>query len=422
MKRIFNKTFLLLFICIGLFIGIRSLHYVYQVNFSGDQAFCGIEALRIFKDKIITFIGPQISANYEGRYIFQGPIIYYMYLFFLLLGKWDPVSSSYFFMIFCALMIVPLFFGTKKLINEKAAWIMVIIYSFFPYYINYTRFLWNSTFLLSLLPLLIFFMGVFKEGKYKKMSLFFLISFWLGLLLQFHYQFVLIIAAIFVFYFLIKKIKPINILIFISGILLGFSPLIIFELRHQFYHIHTILLFIQNWSKVDKPGNITMPHYYLAISFMLIILLLGVMSKKINKIKYYLIIIFGLIILLYGFSSNINKPVHAFWAPTSPWNYLDEKHIYEIIKSTQLKSDFNVANLAYYDTLSVVVKYFMKRDGYNINYDDYYNNKYLFVISEKDTYLSNPAYEVATFKPRVLLKQWNINARFNMVLLERLNK
>ena len=155
---------------------------------------------------------------------------------------------------------------------------------------------------------------------------------------------------------------------------------------------------------------------------MLIILLLGVMSKKINKIKYYLIIIFGLIILLYGFSSNINKPVHAFWAPTSPWNYLDEKHIYEIIKSTQLKSDFNVANLAYYDTLSVVVKYFMKRDGYNINYDDYYNNKYLFVISEKDTYLSNPAYEVATFKPRVLLKQWNINARFNMVLLERLNK
>jgi len=100
MKSIFNRTFLLLIIFIGLFIGIRSLHYIYQVNWSGDQAFCGIEALRIFQNKVITFIGPQISANYEGRYIFQGPIIYYMYLFFLLLGKWDPIPSSYFFMIF----------------------------------------------------------------------------------------------------------------------------------------------------------------------------------------------------------------------------------------------------------------------------------------------------------------------------------
>ena len=41
-----------------------------------------------------------------------------------------------------------------------------------------------------------------------------------------------------------------------------------------------------------------------------------------------------------------------------------------------------------------------------INYDDYYNNKYLFVISENDKYLSNPAYEVATFKHYKLLKQW----------------
>lgn len=422
MKRIFNKTFLLLFICIALFVGIRSLHYVFQVNWSGDQAFCGTEALRIFRNKVITFIGPQISANYEGRFIFQGPIIYYMYLFFLLLGKWDPIPSSYFFMIFCAFMIIPLFFGTKKLINEKAAWIMIIIYSFFPYYINYTRFLWNTTFLLSLLPLLILFMGMYKEKKYVKSWLFFLISFWLGMLLQFHYQFILIITGIFVYYLSIRKIKPINILIFFSGILLGFSPLIIFEFRHQMYNIRTILLFIQHWDKVDKPGNITMPHYYISISFMLIVLLLSLLSKKINKIKYYLIIIFGLIIFLYGFANNIQKPIHAFWAPTTPWNYLDEKHIYEIIQSTHLKNDFNVANLAYYDTKAVVVKYFMKRDGYNINYDDYYKNKYLFVISEKDKYLSSPSYEVATFKPHVLLRQWKINTRFNMVLLERLNK
>lgn len=421
MKKLFNKTSLFILIVISLFIGIRSINYIYHVNWSGDQASCAIEALNIFKNKIITFIGPQISDTYQGRFVFQGPAIYYMYLFFLLLGKWDPIPSSYFFVIFSALMIIPLFIGLKRLINEKAAWIMTIVFSFFPYYIEYTRFLWNSTFLLSLIPPLILFMGIYKESKYKNTPLFLLISFWLGLLLQFHYQFILIIIGFFTYYFLVKKLKPLNILAFVGGIILGFSPLIIFDLRHQFYNLQTIILFLQHWNQVDKPGGYTVPHYYLTPSFFLIIVFLSLLSKKINKIQYAYIVFFGLIIFAYGLVNNLGKPVHAYWAPTSPWNYLDEKRIYDNIRSTHLETDFNVANLAYYDTKSVVVKYFMKRDGYNINYDDYYGNKYLFVISEDKKYLVSPSYEVATFKPNKLLKRWIINPKFNMILLERLN-
>jgi len=416
-----NKKIILLLIFIVLvFIAVRSINFIYYLNWSGDQASFAIEVLKMFREKKLTLIGPQISANFQGHFIFQGPAIYYMMLVFMLLGRWDPVFSSYFFMIFASLMTIPLYFGTKKLINKKAGWLMVILYSFLPFYINYSRFIWNSTFLLSLLPVLIYLMGLYQEKKSK--LVFFLISFWLGLLFQFHYQFILVIFGIFLYYFLFKKLKIFEFLLFVSGLIAGFSPLILFELKHDFYNLRTMILFAQNWNQVDRPGGITMPHYYISISFMLLILIFGILAKKIKNLSYRLIIFFAVILAVYSFIVYLPKPDHAFWAPADPWNYLNEKKIYEIIRSTGIKKDFNVANLAYYDTPAIVAKYFLKRDYYRIDYGDYYSNKYLFVISEGDNYLGNPAYEVGTFKPHKIVKKWVINKRYDMLLLERLDR
>lgn len=412
-----KKNLVILSVFVLIFILIRSINFIYHLNWSGDQGSFAIEALKIFQTGKLTLIGPQISANLNGHFVFQGPAITYMALFFLYIGRWEPVASSYLFTLFCSLMIFPLFFGVKKLINEKAAWFMVIIYTLIPYYINYSRFIWNSTFLLSLLPILIYLMGLYKEKKSK--PVFFLVAFWLGLLLQFHYQFILVIFGIFLYYFLFKKLKIFYFLLFVFGLMVGFSPLIIFELKHDFYNIRTMILFAQNWNQVDRPGRITTPHYYISISFMLLILIFGILAKKIKNISYRLITVFAIILTVYSFIVYLPRPNHAFWAPADPWNYLTEKKIYEIIRSTGIKKDFNVANLAYYDTPAIVVKYFMKRDGYKINYEDYYRNKFLFVISEGNKYLTSQSYEIATFKPNKILNSWPLNTRYNMLLLER---
>ncbi len=414
----FSKSIVFLVLFIILFVAIRSMYFIYYVNWSGDQASFAIESLRIFQTKTLTLIGPQISANLGGHFIFQGPLIYYFFLLFLLLGKWDPVAASYLFMLFCALMIVPLYIGVKKLTTEKMAWIMVIIYSFVPYYINYTRFLWNSTLLFALLPILILLMGYFKERKTP--CLFFLVSTWLGILLQFHYQFIIAIAGIFLYYFTKLKLPRFYVLLFVGGLALGFSPLILFELKHHFYNISTLILFLKNWNQVDRPGGISMPHYYISISFLIILSVLAQLAKQIKKIPTSYIVVAAIMLYGYALLLYIPRPLHAFWAPASPWNYLTEKKIYDTIRSTGITHDFNIANLAYYDTPAVVVKYFLKRDGFNINYDDYYTNKYLFVISEDSKYLTNPSYEIATFKPRKILQTWQINNTFNMFLLERM--
>lgn len=414
----FKKELMVLAVFIVVFIGIRSVNYIYHLNWSGDQGSFATQALNIFRTRTPTLIGPEISATLNGRFIFQGPLIYYFFIFFLFIGGWNPVTASYLFMIFCSLMIIPLYYGVKKLINQKAALIIIVIYTLVPYYLNYTRFLWNTTLQLSLLPILILLMGLFKEKK--QWTYLFLTAIWLGVLLQFHYQFILVIFGIFLYYFIFKKLSIFYILFFIFGLIIGFSPIILFELKHNFYNLQTMIMFVKNWDKVNKPGNAAMPHYYIALSFMGILGISGIFRERMKKFPSYVIFFSALFIGIYALIINVSKPKAAFWAPTSPWNYLAEKKIYDIIRATGMKKDFNIANLAYYDTKSVVVKYFMKRDSYQIDYEDYYHNKYLFVVTEGNKYLQTLSYEVAFFKPNKILNKWKINDRYDMLLLERI--
>ena len=122
-------------------------------------------------------------------------------------------------------------------------------------------------------------------------------------------------------------------------------------------------------------------------------------------------------LLIFDLFVYLPKPKQAFGMAKN-WNYLMEKKAFEIIKNEKL-ADFNIVNLIY-DNLSVVIKYQMKKEGVQINYDDYYNNKYLFVINKDANIFSNPAYEVKTFQPNKKLKQWKLNDYYNLYLFERL--
>jgi len=418
MKKLIKNDFpFLLLIFIG-FILIRSLHFVDFLNWSQDQAECGMAALDIWRNKKLTLIGPQISASFEGRLLFQGPITYYLFLIFLLAGNWDPVKASYLFMLFASFLIFPLFYGVKKLTNKKVAYIIVLIYSFIPYYINYTRFLWNSTLQLTFSILFIYFFSFYQKSK--NLKYFFISSFFLGLLLQFHYQFILIILIFFIYFLFFKKISIKEWFIFILGIILGFSPLIIFELKHQFYNTKTAILFIKNWSRVDKPGNLTMPHYYLTLSFLFLIFFSYKFKNFINKIKWKFIIIFGFILFFTSLFQNIKKPSQSYWAPAKDWKYSMEEKAYQIIKKQPIKKNFNVADLSYYNTKAAVIKYFLKRDNFSINFDDYYQNRYLYVISKNNEYQNTLSYEVAFFKPRKLIKKWHLQNDFYLYLFERI--
>jgi len=416
-----NEILLLLFFVV-IFIALRSINFIYYLNFTGwDQGQHALLALDVFKNKKLVLIGPPVtSISFQGKQIFIGPIMTYLMIFFLALGKWGPAIASYIFMVFSALMIIPLYYGVKWLLGQRAAWIMVIIYSLLPYYLNYTRFLWDPNFQFVLLSIMFLFMGLYYKNKNSWFL--FITSFWAGLLLQFHYQFIISIILITIYYFIIKKETFKKFLIYSAGLMVGFSPILIFELRHQFYLSKTLLFFYQHANELSINGSKN--HYYLSLLPVVLLGFMGLINNQMKRLneKVFNILLSLLFIVLIIFAAQITliRPTAAFWSPVPNWNYLAEYKAYDIIRKENLV-DFNVTNQTY-DPLALVQKYLLQRDNIKTNYDDYWHEKYLFVIDKagKKNFMDNPGYEVKTFRPYKLLKTWKINDYYNMHLVERL--
>lgn len=429
----YKELFLLLFL-ITIFIFIRTLNFQYYLNFSLDQGQHAIDVLKLWQTKHLLFLigNPLTSIRLGTHFMFQGPAYYYMLLPIMVLTKFDPIKSSYLFMLFCSLMLVPLYYGVKKLINKDAAIVASITYALFPYFINYTRFHWNPNYQLSLIPLAILFMGLYKESKQDRY--FWLISIMMGVLFQFHYQFIWVILGFFVYYFIYKKEKIKKFMIFLIGAVVGVSPLILNEFFHDFYNVRTLLLFLTHRNEVSIAGGVlSSPHYWVGISLFLLVIILGLLNTLVNKLKILKIFkknknlkiafisLFGVFLFLWSFATYSPKPTKSFWMDEVPnWNYLGEYNAYRIIKSENLQN-YNVADFVYYDTLSTVIKFLLMRDGVPIENQDYYTNKYLFVLNRASGDFSwITSYEFTTFSPRKLLKTWKLNNNYNLYLFERI--
>lgn len=408
-----NGLFLIFFVLGALLV--RTLWFNHYLNFSTDQALFSDKALEIWRNKSIVLIGPSISFHYIGRDFYQGSITYYFQLIFLLLGKFNPIVSSYLFTVFASFMIIPLYYGVKLLNNQKSALVISALYAFFPLYVDHTRFFWNPNFQLSLLPLLILTMGFYE--KKKTPLLFFLIGLISGALLLFHYQFIVCIVGLLIYYFCFKKVVGKFSIVYLGGMFVGFSPLIIFEVRNQFYNTQTLFLYITHLKEIvmnDGSSSIS-PHYFLSISLLLIIFLLFFISKKISLFHTLL---FAGLLFMGSFFYYAKMPDRSFGMKNN-WNYLDEERTHSFIVHEGLHN-YNVANLGY-DTMATVQKFLLNRDGSTEHFDDYYHNKYLFIISDTSHYMKNPAYEVNTFKPSKIIKIWKINTMYSLYLLQRIS-
>ncbi len=396
------------------FLFVRFYRYEEVLNFSTDQGQFSSHVLEMWRTKKPSLIGPTFSININGRYAFQGPAIYYLHLLFLLIGRWDAVKSSAAFVILSGLMIFPLFQGTVWLLNKKAAYLLVCIYSFVPLYINYTQFLWNPNYQLALLPLLVWSMGKFQVKKQERW--FFVVSILSGILLQFHYQFLIIIMGLFGYYFLFRRLAFKYFGWFILGHIIGFSPLLFFEFRHQFYNTQTVWLFLQTILQrhsTNSTGVSFHPHYVLTISFMCCLLVAGLISIKLSK---DIVRILCIAILFWGVIFTFTKPIAAF-GMAADWNVIKEESVANIIKEQRI-SGSNVINLVY-DTSASASKYLLEKENVELS-KDYVSNQYLFVIGTEEDVKKTQAYEYTSFSPHELVNSWLIeNSVYQVFLFKR---
>lgn len=240
-----ESFFLTLIILFGAFLRLYKIKD--YIVFLGDE---GRDALVVYNilHGHLTLLGPTSSV---GGF-FLGPIYYYFMAPFLLLFRYDPVGPAVMVALVGLATIYLVYRIGKEFFGSKAGLIASLLYAVSPIVIIYSRSSWNPNVFpfFTVLSLHVLYKAVSKN----KLWLFVLTGILMGINLQIHYLATFVGAIMFAFvlfadfkpkvYWLIEILK--RYVLMFAGFLIGFSPFLLFEARHQFANSRHIVDFIFN--------------------------------------------------------------------------------------------------------------------------------------------------------------------------------
>lgn len=216
----------------------------------------------------LTLLGPRASA---GDF-FTGPIYYYMMAPFLWLSHFDPVGPAIMVALFGVATVYLVYYAGKLFFNARAGLIAAALYAVSPLVVVYSRSSWNPNVVpfFSLLIVILLYKALTQKNTWRY---FFAIGILLGIAVQLHYISLFLGAAVAVSLLLTHIIqhqkKQIIVLLkrylqIFGGFLVGFSPFLAFEVRHNFQNLKAISAFILG-SNTEK-GYATYDVFYQPIA------------------------------------------------------------------------------------------------------------------------------------------------------------
>lgn len=243
-KFVINNWFILLIFFAVIFLRFYRLEGF--VTFLSDQ---GRDAIII--KNIVTFSHlPAIGAASSVGQVYLGPFYYYLIAPFLPLFNFNPVGLAFGVAFFSIVGMIALYFIVKREIDAKTALLFLVLIGFSSVNIEASRFSWNP----NLLPFFSFLTLYLFHQFLKTKKIFFALLFgaFFSFCLQLHYLAAFLIIPMLIFYvkeFLVTKNKPtflVKLFAAIASFLLFMSPLLIFDLRHNFLNTRNLIkLFTQ---------------------------------------------------------------------------------------------------------------------------------------------------------------------------------
>lgn len=212
------------------------------MTYLGDEGRDMLIVMDLLKGVNFPFIGPPTSV---GK-LFLGPIYYYFIAPFVWIFNWDPVGPAVFIAILGVLSIILTYFVGKNYFNHRVGLISAVLLTFSPLIIEFSRSSWNP----NPMPFfsLLLMLAIFNWYKKKKPKFLYLAVICFAIMLQLHYMAILLSPfLLFAIWYLGKdlnraKKKKIRTYL-ISGLILFLllSPLLIFDLKHDFYNLRGFL-------------------------------------------------------------------------------------------------------------------------------------------------------------------------------------
>ena len=377
-KSIYFAASLILISSLYLFLRLYKLDKL--IGFRLDQGVHLLETKEMFDYGKIRLVGPMVtSKTYMGRQFFIGANYYYLLGIIGLIGKWNPLIITTIF-IFLELGFY-IFFSIfiKHKFNQFWSLLVFLFLSVSPYLITHSRFFWNPHLLIPLSILVLYF-----GDKYlfkKQIGYLFLAVFFWGFGVASHY------SAIFWglgFVYLLVKTKQIKTvkpyLIIFLGFVLGNLPFFIFELRHNFYNIKTLLYVVLN----SSSGSEMTSHY-----FIFPLLVFGIYSFLlfINKIKNKKNASLLLVVAL-GAMMWLQTNVFASYDPLDViegWNYKEQQKVADLIVKNGCPNNYQIATTIQGDTRAYDLRYLLNlKNCQPMGVEEYLRAEKLFLVAPID--------------------------------------
>jgi len=230
LKGKLNWSCLTLLAVLTIFLFLRFYQLPQRTIFNWDQERDAFEVQKILSGDP-SLIGPRVLGP-QG--FFLGPYFYYLLAPFYFLTGGHPQAIVYFLIVLNLVFFLTAYLIVKKIWGEKTALIFLFLWSICPATIETTA--WNP----ALIPLMIILIWY---------TLFQKSYFWLGLSLSlainFHFQAVFLAPFILLFLFWQKEFSGKNLGKAALGFFLPFTPLLLFDLKHNFLNLKLLGQFIK---------------------------------------------------------------------------------------------------------------------------------------------------------------------------------
>lgn len=225
--------------------------------FLGDQGRDAIIVAEIAKLQHF----PAIGASTSIGGVFLGPFYYYFIAPWLIFSNFDPVGLAYGVAFFSSIFILIFFAAVSDLFNKKIALIATVLLTFSSVQIDFSRFSWNP----NLLPLfsflsIYFLIKAFISTKSKHSLFFFFLSgAFLSFSIQLHYLVVGMFIPVFIYmavkFWFSKKRKLLlqGYFLFLFSFFIFISPLVIFDLRHDFINTKSLMKLLESDEVAPAP-------------------------------------------------------------------------------------------------------------------------------------------------------------------------
>lgn len=239
-----RDIFLILVILMGFFF------YTFRLKetqiFTNDTARDTLKALLIWQNKELTLIGPPASLSLNTiREVYFGSLYLYIGILGLMAVNWDPIGAVLPNTVLFTLSI-PLFymFISAQTRDKYKILFATLLYTLSPITVIHSRFFWNPNLIIPF-SVLFWYLIAQKAEKKRRMIIYSLSAgITAGIMFNFHYITVLPVASfLLILFFTKQRFKS---LVALVGLITASLPILLFELRHNFYLIQSFLFNFTN--------------------------------------------------------------------------------------------------------------------------------------------------------------------------------